>query len=132
MYKLTFAAFALAFASTAYGQSDQSPTRAEVKAETRALEKSGKLIPAGEGGGLGTLKNFKSTKTRDQRKSETLQAARRHELQPPGAAGQWKYDQALRAQPTTRSRPERKAETRLAEKERRLIPAGEGPDAPKR
>ena len=133
MHKLTFAAIALAFAPLAFGQSTGSPTRSEVKAETRALAKSGRLTPAGEGSPINPAeKNFKSQKTRADRKGETRQAARNHELQPAGSASLWKADQKLRAQPTQNSRPDRKAETRLAQKERKLTPAGEGQDAPKR
>ena len=133
MHKLTLAAIALAFAPMAFGQDSAAPTRAEVKAETRALEKSGQLTPAGEGSPVNPAEtNFHPTKTRADRKAETRLAEKNHQLTPAGSAAQWKYDQALRAQPTQRSRPERKAETRLAAKERQLTPAGEGPDAPKR
>jgi len=132
MHKLVAATLMLAFAPIAFSQGAASPSRAEVKAETRALEKSGKLTPAGEGTSSGPEKNFQSSKTRAERKSETRLAAKNHELIPTGNAGLYKADVALRAQPTTRSRAERRAETRVAEKNRQLIPAGEGPDAPKR
>jgi hypothetical protein len=132
MHKLTIAALALAFAPFASSQGSEPLTRAQVKAETRALEKAGKLTPAGEGVPSAPEKDFKSTKTRAERKDETRLAAKNHELQPTGAAGSWKADNALRAQPTTRSRPERKAETRVAAKEGKLTPAGEGANTPKR
>jgi hypothetical protein len=136
MHKLTLAAIALAigsvaFTPVAFAQGEQPLTRAEVKSETRALEKAGQLTPAGEGSPVGPEKNFKSTKTRADRKAETKLAAKNHELTPAGSAGQFKADAALRAQPTQRSRPERKAETRLAQKNRQLTPAGEGQDAPR-
>jgi hypothetical protein len=132
MQKLTVAALALAFAPVAFSEGVQSPTRASVKAETRSLEKAGRLTPAGEGALGESNKDFKSTLTRAQRKADTRLAARNHQLTPAGSAGSWRADNALRAQPTRRSRSERKAETRLAEKQRKLIPAGEGSDAPKR
>jgi hypothetical protein len=131
MYKLTLAAFAVAFAPIALAQNADPTTRAEVKAETKALEKAGKLTPAGEGPDIGPEKVTPSTKTRAQRKAETRLAEKNHELAPAGPAALYKADAALRAQPTTRSRAERKAETRLEEKEGKLTPAGEGSDAPR-
>ena len=132
MMKITFAALALAIAAPVLAQNTSPVSRAEVKAETRALEKAGKLTPAGEGSPTGAEADFKSTKTRTERKDETLQAAKNHELTPAGSAGAYKTDNAIRNSKTTRSRPERKEETRLAQKERELIPAGEGPQAPRR
>ena len=130
MYRTTLAAFALAIATPLFAQDTAPATRGEVKAETKALEKAGKLTPPGEA--VGTDRNFKPTKTRAQRKTETKLAAKNHELIPPGPGGTLKIDEAYRSQPSTRSREERKAETRLAEKQGKLIPAGEGPDAPRR
>jgi len=46
--------------------------------------------------------------------------------EPPARAGDWKLDNAVRAQPMTRSRPERKAETRLAAKSAQAHPRGRG------
>ena len=65
-----------------------SPSRADVKAETRALEKAGKLEPAGPGG---TREERMappptSTKTRAERKAETRAAARAKQLTPAGEA----------------------------------------------
>jgi len=131
MYKLIAAALVLAFAPFAFSQGTAPTSRAEVKAETRALEKAGKLTPAGEGTSSGPEKNYASSKTRAERKAETKLAAKNHQLTPTGNAGLYKADAALRAQPTQRSRSERKQETRVAAKERKLTPAGEGPDAPK-
>ena len=132
MYKVTLAALALAVAAPVFAEESQPLSRAEVKAETKALEKQGRLTPAGEGTSSGPEKNYASTKTRAERKDETKLAAKNHQLQPAGPAGGYKLDNAIRAQKTTRSRPERKEETRVAQKQRQLTPAGEGPDAPKR
>jgi hypothetical protein len=135
MHKPSLAAIVLAFGTVAFtpafAETEQPLTRAEVKSETKALEKSGKLTPAGEGSPVGADAHFTPTKTRSERKAETRLAEKNHELTPAGSAGLYKADAALRAQPTTRSRTERKAETKVAQKNRQLTPAGEGPDAPK-
>src|SRR4029453_7217650 len=80
MHKLPLAAIPLALAPLAYAQQAHPLTRAEVKAETRALEKAGKLTPAGEGSPTSWETNFKSTKTREERKTETTLAAKNGEL----------------------------------------------------
>ena len=70
------------------------------------------------------------TKTRAQRKAETIEARKAGTLAPAGSTQ--KADNADRAKPTVKSRADRKAETRAAEKAGELTPAGEGPAAPKK
>jgi hypothetical protein len=119
--------------STWSAQTATAPgSRAEVKAETRAAERAGHLTPAGEGRPTDGTSNFKSSKTRAERKSETLQARKNKELVPTGNAAQQKLDVALRAQKPTRTRAERKAETRQDIAQGQLVPAGEGPQAPRK
>ena len=116
--------------TVAFGQSSQPVTRAEVKAETRAAEKAGKLVPAGEGPTFVVPKT--SNTTRAKRKADTLAAEKAGQIAPAGDAEIAMEDQAIRAQKTTTNRAERKAQTRALERSGRLIPAGEGPDAPKK
>jgi hypothetical protein len=100
-------------------------SRADVKAETKAAEKAGKLTPAGEAAaptvnstGIGP------TKTRAQRKAETLAARKAGTLQPAGSTQ--KADVAIQKAPPTTTRAERKAATAAARKNGELVPAGEG------
>lgn len=115
---------------SAMAQASAPLSRAEVKAETRAAEKAGKLTPAGQGGAPAAVAASGPTKTRAQRKAETIEARKAGTLAPAGPTQ--KADNAERAKPTSKSRPERKAETRAAEKAGELTPAGEGPAAPKK
>jgi len=129
---LTAAAFAACVLCQAVmAQSASAPvSRADVKAETRAAEKSGKLTPAGEGPEVKVSRT--STKTRAERKADTLAARRAGTLDPAGDADIARNDRKIAAQPTTVSRAARKAETRAQEKSGQLIPAGEGPGAPRK
>ena len=115
-----------------------SPSRADVKAETKAAEKSGKLTPAGEGPGAMTSGTAgPSDKTREQRKAQTKADAKAHNLtaagEGPGAAtsGGTRGDKT-----SSTTREERKAQTKADAKAGKLQPAGEsaGPvgDAPKK
>lgn len=116
---------------TAMAQSNSGPgSRAEVKAETRAAEKSGKLVPAGQGPQFKVP--TKSTKTRAQRKTETLAARRAGTLEPAGDADIVVADRKTEAQRSTVNRAARKGETREEEKAGLLTRAGEGPDAPRK
>ena len=110
-----------------------SPSRADVKAETRALEKAGKLEPAGAGGTRAERMAAppRSTKSRAERKAETVAARKAGTLRPAGS-GPTKAEQTAPPPSSTRSRAERKAETRAAARARQLTPAGEGPEAPKK
>ena len=80
---------AAVISNAAFSQDSAPPaSRASIKAETRAAEKVGKLIPAGETEGTkderaeASLQHF--TKTRAQRKAETRQALKSGELIPAG------------------------------------------------
>ena len=101
-----------AFAQTAAS----SPSRAEVKAETRALEKAGKLEPAGPGGTQAErmAPPSRSTKTRAERKAETVAASKKGELKPAGAAPS-KAERMAAPPKSTKTRAERKSESRAAE-----------------
>jgi hypothetical protein len=116
--------------TAAFGQSNEPLTRAEVKSETRAAEKAGKLVPAGQGPTFSV--STKSNTTRAKRKADTLAAEKAGEIPPAGDAEIAMRDEATRAQKTTANRAERKARTRALEKSGGLIPAGEGPDAPRK
>jgi len=111
----------------AWAQSDAttSPSRADVKAETRAANKARQLQPAGEGPGTDSAAKAPSTKTKAERKAETLQARKEGKLSPAGIAGQLKTEKAINSAPSTRTKAERKAETRDAAKAHQLAPAGE-------
>jgi hypothetical protein len=110
-----------------------SPSRADVKAETRALEKAGKLEPAGPGGTRAERMAAppKSTKTRAERKAETVAARKAGTLRPAGS-GPTKAELTAPPPTSTKTRAERKAETRAAARARQLTPAGEAPEAPKK
>ena len=115
---------------SAMAQASAPLTRSEVKAETRAAEKTGKLTPAGQGGAPAAAPESGPTKTRAQRKAETIEARKAGTLAPAGSTQ--KADVADRLKPTDKTRAERKAETREAEKKGELVPAGEGSPAPKK
>ena len=72
-----------------------------------------------------------STKTRADRKSETLAAEKAGTIQKAGEAPTPAMDPAS-ATGSTKSRMQRKGETAAAAKSKSLTPAGEGPDAPKK
>ena len=107
-----------------------SPTRAAVKADTRAAEKAGKLTPAGEAANPTITPASGPTTTRAERKSATLAARKAGTLTPAGP--NQKADVAVQKQPPTKTRAERKAETLDAKKKGELVPAGEGPGSPKK
>jgi hypothetical protein len=102
-----------------------SPTRADVKAETRAAEKSGTLARPGElGGPVVKAPEGSGTKvTRAERKKATREANKAGKLARPGSSNA--ADNAIRAQPTTASRADRKSDTRAANKRGELESAGE-------
>ena len=75
------------FAQGAFAQAS-APSRADVKAETKAAEKAGKLTPAGEGpGNMGTGATPGSNTSKEARKADTKAAAKSHQLQPAGEGG---------------------------------------------
>jgi hypothetical protein len=68
---------------------------------------------------------FKSTKTRAQRKEETLAACENRELQPTGQQNDRHIDRDASIPAAARTRADQKAETRAAIAMNRLMPAGE-------
>ena len=67
-----------------------------------------------------------SSKTREQRKAETMEARRKGEFQP-GGLGNYKSNmsQQTATSKSTKTRAERKSETMQAIKEHKMTPAGE-------
>lgn len=123
---MSVAALAFASAQTAMAQSDDATTsRADVKAQTRAANKSNDLWRGGEA--PLPAKPFMSDKLRTERKGETIAARRAGELKAPGEAD-YKANVARPAR-TDKTRSERKAETLAAAKSGKLAPSGEGGDA---
>jgi hypothetical protein len=120
---------AAAYAQVALAQSaEPGPTRAQVKAETRAAEKAHQLTPAGEAADFPKPTKSTSNKTRSERKAETLRARKDGKLQPAGEVMDERT--AAKLPPSTKTRAERKAETLAAAKAHQLTPAGEGSTAP--
>jgi hypothetical protein len=106
-------------------QASAPVSRAEVKAETKAAEKSGKLTPAGEAPApVVNSTGVGPTTTRAERKAATLKARKEGTLQPAGPTQ--KADVAIQKAPPTTTRAARKAATVEARKEGTLVPAGEG------
>jgi hypothetical protein len=124
---LAVAAAASFMLPMAWAQSEATspPSRADVKAETRAANKARQLQPAGEGPSSDAAAKSAPTKTKAERKAETLQARKEGKLSPAGIAGQLKVEKAIATAPSTRTKAERKAETRDAAKAHQLAPAGE-------
>ena len=122
---LAAAIAATMFTSLAFAQASAPVSRADVKAETRAAEKAGKLTPAGEGAGPMTKSSeAPSTMTRAERKAATLKARKEGTLAPAGTTQ--KADVADQKLKSTKTRAERKAETAEARRKGELVPAGEG------
>jgi len=116
---LAAALLALAGAATA------QTSRSDIKAETRAAEKAGRLTPAGEGSPTDATPSTASTRTRAERKAETLQARKDGLLRKPGPAPEYVEARAMAKRPSTTTRAERKAATSAAAKAHQLTPAGE-------
>jgi hypothetical protein len=119
-------ATAALFAAPSYAQSESAPlSRDGVNAETRAAAAAGQLLRAGEGTPTEQFAAH-STKTRIERKAETIEARRKGEIQPLGL-GLYKLNmsQQTAMAHSTKTRAERKAETQQAAKEHKLTPAGE-------
>jgi hypothetical protein len=102
-------------------------TRSDVKAQARAAEKRHQ-IPTGEESSFQTP-STKSTKTRYERKAETLAARKSGALEAAGDADELAVNRKMESQPTTVNRAALKAETRAAEKAG-LIPTGEAMGGP--
>ena len=114
-------------AGPAYAQQteDAALSRAAVDQATRAAMASGEMMPAGEGRPQGLEAYAGSTKTREQRKAETITARRNGEL-PSGGLGLYKSNMSqLNATRSVKTRAERKAETMQAIREHKVLKAGE-------
>ena len=107
-------------------QAQQTLSRAEVAHQTRAAMQAGEMMPAGEGSPQGPEAALASTKTREQRKAETIEARRKGEFAP-GGLGNYKTNmsQQTAMAKSTKSRAERKSETMDAIKNHQMTPAGE-------
>ena len=121
--KLVLGAVAAAvamFSQGAFAQAASSPTRAEVKADTKAAEKSGKLTPAGEATGS-TTPSKASDKTREERKAATKADRSAGKLAPAGEA----TGSTTPSKGSEVDRAARKADTKAAVKSGKTQPAGE-------
>jgi len=123
----TAAALAAAAALLAGPAQAQQLTRAEVQQQTLAAIKAGDMPAAGEGRPQGPESLAASTKTREQRKSETMQARRNGELYP-GGLGTYVSNVVSQQKATansTKTRAERKSETLQAIKDHKTMQPGE-------
>ena len=121
----TVFAAAAATAPVALAQSDSTPlSRAEVEQQTIAAMQAGQMMPAGE---LSAPVHMASTRTRDERKAETLAANRNGGLGSPGQALYKAYNVTprLALATSTKTRAERKAETMDAIMHHQIMRAGE-------
>jgi len=121
-------AFAAVLAPVAYAASDAQPvSRAEVKEQTRAANKAGEMLPPGEASAADKTVLPAPTKTREQRKAETLQANRNGALSDYGPNTYRAQNTAPRdaLAKSTKTSAEGKAETMQAAKDRKMMPPGE-------
>ena len=120
-------AFAAGIAPAAYAINANAPTsRAEVREQTRAANKSGQLA-AGEEDMANKAPMPAPSKTREQRKAETLAANKNGGLGSPGQSSYKTYNVSQREQlaRSTKSSVEGKAETMQAVKGHSMMGAGE-------
>jgi hypothetical protein len=115
----------LAAPAQAQTTDDRPLTRAEVTQQTLAAMKAGEIV-SGEGRPQGPEAYAVSTKSREQRKAETLQARRNGQL-PVGGEGTYKssLSQLTATAHSTKTRAERKAETMQAIREHKTMQPGE-------
>ena len=99
-----------------------SPSRADVKAETSAANKSGELAGPGVHGPSGPATTGKSTTTRADRKKTTAEANKKGELAGAGVHGP---SGPAPTGTSTMTREERKKATAEANKKGELAPAGD-------
>jgi hypothetical protein len=125
-----FAALALAataaFASPVFAQqTDGALSRADVNAQAVAAMKAGEIV-SGEGRPQGPESMAASTKTREERKAEAMQARRNGEF-PVGGMGTYKtsLSQQTATAKSTKTRAERKSETMQAIKAHQTMQPGE-------
>jgi hypothetical protein len=113
-------------AGPVYAQAEGAPvSRASVSEEARAANMAGQL-QAGEMLPGGAPQAMLSTKTREQRKAETMEARRKGEFQP-GGMGSYKSNmsQQTATAKSTKTREQRKTETMEAIKQRKTMQPGE-------
>ena len=116
-------------AQLSYAAADSpGQSRAEVKGATRAALRSGQLTPPGEATRVQRPDVTASTRSRSDRKAETLQARKAGELRPAGMEPEWKAARRDARKPSTLTRADRKAATLAAAAQGKLVPAGEGSD----
>jgi hypothetical protein len=121
-------AFAAVLAPVAYAATDTQPvSRTEVKEQTRAANKAGEMLPPGEASAAEKTVLPPPTKTREQRKAETLQANRNGALSDYGPNTYRTQNVAPREAlaKSTKTRAEGKAETMQAAKAGKMMPPGE-------
>lgn len=122
----TIFAAAAATAPAALAQADGTPlSREAVNQETRAAMMSGHMLPAGEL--IAVDMPTASTRTREQRKAETLAANRNGALSDLGVNTYRTYNRTAAdvLGPSTKTRAEGKAETMAAIKNKQVMRAGE-------
>ena len=120
-------AAAALYTAPSFAQSQSAPlSRAAVVEETRAAAASGQLLRAGEATPADHQSVALSTKTRAERKAETILARRNGEF-PPGGLSLYKSNMSQQSAMahSTKTRAERKAETLQAAKDHQLMHAGE-------
>ncbi len=124
------AAFAISLACPALVMAQaSSPTRADVKAQTKQAVKERTTTPAGEAVPDETKSpDTKSSKTRAERKAQTMEARKAGGLAPAGTSPDYPKGSKSKGDKT---RAERKAEASQARKEGKLAPAGESPSPSK-
>ena len=122
----TAAALAATAALLSLPAQAQQLTRAEVQQETMAAIKAGEMPVAGEGRPQGPEALAASSKTREQRKAETMLARRNGECH---AGGMGTYlsnmSQQKATAKSTKTREQRKAETMQAIKNHQTMQPGE-------
>lgn len=118
-----FAVTAALLAGPAYAQDGVALSREVVKEQLRAAQQAGEIV-SGEGSPQGP--QFVATKTRADRKAETMEARRKGEFQ---AGGMGLYKQHMSQQTatakSTKTRVERKGETMRAIQEHKTMQPGE-------
>ena len=119
-------AVAAAIGSAAYAQTEQPASRADVKAQTKAANKAGQMVPGEEDPSI-KQPAAKSTKNRADMKAETKAANKDGGLGNSGKATYKAHNVTPREQlsKSTKTRAEGKAETKEAVKEHKTPPAGE-------
>jgi hypothetical protein len=119
-------AVAAAVGSAAYAQTEQPASRADVKAQTKAANKAGQMVPGEEDPSI-KQPAPKSTKNRADTKAETKAANKEGTLGSSSGSMYKSHNVAPREQlsKSTKTRAEGKAETKQAVKEHKTPPAGE-------